>query len=54
VEPAVEKALKQCIVLGAEIHFNFQTTHQQQQFSTFHAVLLQQIVSITVVTIFKE
>jgi len=32
VEPAVEKALKQCIVLGAEIHYNFQTTHQQQQF----------------------
>jgi len=54
VEPEVEKALKQCIVFGAEIHFNFQTTHQQQQFSTLHAVLVQQIVSVIVVTIYKE
>jgi len=45
---------KECIVFGAEIHFNFPTTHQWQQFSTLHAVLVQQIVSIIVVTIYKE
>jgi len=48
------KSSEQCIVLGAEIHFNFQTTHHHQQFSILHAVVVQPIVSIILVTITRN